>query len=560
VSFLRIRSRSLIVQLLALVVLPILILLMLVSFEGISLHEHAMRALVGERDERAIRAAAEVLSDRFVQRRLVLKVIADRLSDGNHLSKVLDAEPALRDAFDMGLVELDHNGTVLDKWQPGIVWSPDLRKQKSPWIVDHDSPVPMVITQTESTQGDIQLFGGLSLTSLNVPGAMGVIRNNPEIRLYLVADDGHVLEDTAGTAIGTNARDWPGINLEALPNSMVQHDQGDLITVSSRIGQLGWTLVAQEPWHAVVSSTLQLSLIAPLAMIPAVIIAVFVLLFGTSRIVLPLQRLGRAASQLAWGDYESIRQPVGGVQEVHDLHRTLSLVAQRLQQAQASMHSYVAAMLQGQEDERKRLSRELHDDTLQSLIALDQQRQMAQRAVPTDPAKTARHLEQLREMIDEMIGNLRNLIRDMRPSYIEDLGLTPALETLCTQHRESGQVVIKFQVQGMPKRLPINHELGLYRIAQEAINNAIRHGRANLIEVGLRFEDSVTLTVRDNGSGFVVPERPNVFAQNGHYGLMGMVERTEQMQGQFRIISTPGKGTDIEVRLPTSGALQSNPG
>ncbi len=559
-SFLRIRSRSLIIQLLAFVVLPILILLMIVSYEGVALHEHAMRALVGERDERAIRAAAAGLSDRFAQRRLTLQVIADRLADGVRLADVLAGEPALRDAFDTGLVVLDHNGAAVDKWQPGIVWSPDPQQQTSPWIVDHDTPIPMIITQARSTQGDIRLFGGLSLTSLNVPGALGVIRDNPQIRLYLIADDGHILEDTAGTAIGTNAKDWPGVNLDALQHSLIEHDKGDLITVAARIGQLDWTLVAQEPWHTVVSPTLQLSLIAPLAMIPAVILAVFVLLFGMTRIVLPLQRLGRAASQLAWGDYESIRQPVGGVQEVHDLHLTLSHLAQRLQQAQTSMHSYIAAMLQGQEDERKRLSRELHDDTLQSLIALDQQRQMAQRAVSTDPAKASRHLEQLHETLDEMVRNLRHLIRAMRPSYIEDLGLTPALEALCIQHTDTDHITVSFRVQGTPRRLPINHELGLYRIAQEAITNAIRHGQARHIEVELHFDERVALIIRDNGTGFTVPERPGVFAQSGHYGLMGMVERTEQMQGQFRLTSTPGKGTTIEVRLLTSGERQSAPG
>jgi len=549
-SLFRLRSRSLITQLLALVVLPILILLIIVSYQGVSLHEHAMRALVGERDERAVRAAAQVLSDRFVQRRLTLKVIADRLADGVRLAQILDGEPALREAFDMGLIVLNQNGGELDRWLPAFVWSPDLHNQSSPWIVDHDVPQPLVITKVQSTNGTLTLFGGLSLSSLNVSGALGIIRNNPQVRVYLVADDGHVLEDTAGAAIGTNASDWPGVKLDTVQHSSIEHDKDDLITVSSRIGQLDWTLVAQEPWHTVVSPTLQLSLVAPLAMIPAVILAVFVLMFGMTRIVLPLQRLGRAASQLAWGDYESIRQPVGGVQEVHDLQTTLSHMAQRLQQAQTGMHSYIAAMLQGQEDERKRLSRELHDDTLQSLIALDQQRQMALRAVPTDPAKASRHLEQLHAMLDETVNSLRRLIRDMRPSYIEDLGLTPALEALATQQSTAGQITINFTVHGAPTRLPINHELGLYRIAQEAITNAVRHGHATQIDIALHFAEAVILTIQDNGRGFAVPDRPGVLAQSGHYGLMGMVERAEQMQGQFRIHATLGKGTLIEVRLP----------
>ncbi|MCC7449933.1 MAG: sensor histidine kinase, partial [Anaerolineae bacterium] len=195
-------------------------------------------------------------------------------------------------------------------------------------------------------------------------------------------------------------------------------------------------------------------------------------------------------------------------------------------------------------------SRELHDDTLQSLIALDQQRQMALRAAPTDPAKASRHLEQLHAMLDETVNSLRRLIRDMRPSYIEDLGLTPALEALATQQSTAGQITINFTVHGAPTRLSINHELGLYRIAQEAITNVVRHGHATQIDIALHFVEAVILTIQDNGRGFVVPDRPGVLAQSGHYGLMGMVERAEQMQGQFRINSTLGKGTLIEVRLP----------
>jgi signal transduction histidine kinase len=334
----------------------------------------------------------------------------------------------------------------------------------------------------------------------------------------------------------------------------VVREAGDILTVASRVDLLNWTLVTQEPWEAVVSPVLRWSLVAPLAMVPALFLAVFILLFGMTRIVLPLQRLGQATTRLAWGDYESMQQQVGGVQEIRDLQATLSHMAQRLQQMQAGMHSYIAAMLQGQEDERRRLSRELHDDTLQSLIALDQQRQMAQRALSADPPKALKHLDQLHDMIEQTSNGLRQMIRNMRPAYIEDLGLTPALEMLSAQFTEAGQATVDFAVHGTPKRLPINHELGLYRISQEAINNALRHGSATHIDLALGFDEVITLTIRDNGGGFVVPDRPGVFAQGGHYGLMGMVERIEQMHGQFRINSSPGKGTLIEVRLPSSDA------
>src|SRR5262249_8953412 len=157
----------------------------------------------------------------------------------------------------------------------------------------------------------------------------------------------------------------------------------------------------QEPWAEVITPGLQMSLVTPLAAAPAVLLAVVILIFGITRVVQPLRRLGLATQRLAWGDYAIIQQPVGGVQEIHDLQTTLNHLAHRVQQMQSGMHSYVGAMILGQEEERKRLSHELHDDTLQSLIALGQKRQMAQRLLERDPAKAAEHLEELRQMIDD---------------------------------------------------------------------------------------------------------------------------------------------------------------
>jgi hypothetical protein len=101
--------------------IPILVTLVVVSYAGLSLHEHAMRTLVSERDERAVRAAAEVLADRFAQRQIVLQVMANRMADSAvNLSHVLQSDPALKNVFDGGLVVVDRQDVVLDAWQPGI--------------------------------------------------------------------------------------------------------------------------------------------------------------------------------------------------------------------------------------------------------------------------------------------------------------------------------------------------------------------------------------------------------------------------------------------------------
>ncbi len=538
----RTRLRGLTIQLVTWILLPTLLALVFVAYEGITLHERDMHALVTERDGRAVRAATAGLADRFAERRLILRSIANRVADGISMQRLLADEPELRLIFDGGLIVTDLRGNVSDFWQPGTSWAFTLRTTSAPWIVLHENGTPLVIVNARSTEGKVTLFGGISLTSLNVPATIGILRDNPQTRYYLIADDGHLLDSSTGTAVGTTINDIP--TLKARESS-----SQDWITVSSQVEGLNWILFVQEPWMAVITPGLQMSLVAPMATAPAILLAVVILIFGLTRVVLPLRRLGLATQRLVWGDYAVIQHPVGGVQEIQDLQTTLNHMARRVQQMQSGMHSYVGAMIRGQEEERRRLSHELHDVTLQSLIALGQKRQMAQRALERDPAKAADYLEQLRQMIDETIDGLRKLIRDMRPSYLEDLGLTPALEMLRTQ-LTSPETVVTFSADPKPQRLSANQELSLYRIAQEAVTNAIRHANASRIEIGLRFEAGVTLWIQDNGKGFAIPERPDVYAQAGHFGLMGMVERAEQMGAQLRIDSKPGEGVRIEVHLP----------
>jgi signal transduction histidine kinase len=557
------RVRGLLVQLLILIIVPMLVIVLIVAYSSVSLHDHAMRALVSERDARAAQAAAEVLGDRFAQRRVMLQILAERVADGVSIALLLKTTPDLQRIFDGGLVAVDLGGRVTDSWQPGVDWATRLPSTVQTWILQHDTAQPLVIVNMQNAAKTITLFGGMSLQSLNVPAMIRVLQNNPQTALYLIADDGHLLENTVGKPIGSSVNDIPelkDVTGEAMTSHQPSSIEPDTVTVTSRVETLNWLLVVREAWNQVVNPTLRLSLVAPLAMIPVTLLAVGVLVFGLMRVVTPLQRLRASSARLAWGDYKAVSAPVGGVQEIGDLQATLAHMARRLQQAQVGIHSYIGAMLKGQEDERTRIARELHDDTLQSLIALDQQRQMAQRSLERDPAKTATHLAQLQVMLDHNINNLRRLIRDMRPSYIEDLGLAPALEALCRQQAEATGLTVDFSVSGTSRRLPPDQELALYRIAQEALTNAIRHAQPLHqplhIDVHLTFEQSVeqpvSLQISDDGQGFLVPERPGAFAQAGHYGLTGIVERAEQIGAQLRIDSTLGKGTTISVSVKSA--------
>jgi len=358
---------------------------------------------------------------------------------------------------------------------------------------------------------------------------------------------------------------------------------------------LDWWVIVEQPWHELVGPVLRYSQFVPLVAALAVVVSLLTLYYGIRSIVQPLRALGQRAERVAWGDFDGagIGTSVGGVREIEDLRYTLDQMAKRVQNYQIGMHDYIAAITQGQEEERKRLARELHDDTVQALIALGQRVEMAQKALPGDPEHAAERLATARGMIAESLEGVRRFSRDLRPPYLDDLGLVPALEMLTrsevrdgagpaeasgtrpaeasgtrpaeasgtgpaeasgTGEAGSGQrqgPVIELATAGQVRRLPHDMELAAYRIVQEALNNVIRHAQATHAWVEARFEaDHLVLIVRDDGQGFQVPRLPDELARRGHFGLMGIQERALLYGGQVSVRSSPGEGTTLQVRLP----------
>jgi signal transduction histidine kinase len=239
------------------------------------------------------------------------------------------------------------------------------------------------------------------------------------------------------------------------------------------------------------------------------------------------------------------------VEEIEDLRRTLDQMAKRIQSYQSGMHDYIGAITQGQEEERRRLARELHDETAQALIALRQQVEMAQKLLATDPDRAAGRLDQVRVMLAETVEGVRRFSRDLRPIYLEDLGFIPALEMLARETDQVGAPEVRFSTVGLVRRLPPDLELAAYRIVQEALHNVVQHAQASQAWVEVRFEEKhLVLSVRDDGQGFEPPDLPDSLARQGHFGLMGIRERALLYGGQLAIRSAPGEGTAVTVRLP----------
>ncbi|HEX5309010.1 MAG TPA: GAF domain-containing sensor histidine kinase [Solirubrobacteraceae bacterium] len=210
------------------------------------------------------------------------------------------------------------------------------------------------------------------------------------------------------------------------------------------------------------------------------------------------------------------------------------------------------------EGERSRWARELHDETLQSLNAL---RLGLAAAGQTERSPTAKPVfAQSVAQLEDTIANLRALITDLRPASLDALGTKAAIETLAERNaRDDLEIDISIELayeQGQKSTRMIDElETALYRITQEALTNATKHGQATRIVVEIH-EDPTTvhLTVRDNGDGF------DPDAQSDGFGLLGIHERTELLNGELEINSTPGKGTTLNVRLPVRRRAEDTTG
>jgi two-component system sensor histidine kinase UhpB len=306
--------------------------------------------------------------------------------------------------------------------------------------------------------------------------------------------------------------------------------------------------LSEENYKIATDPALDLTLVAPLVLIPPLLFAVAALWFAARQIIQPLQKLESKAAALAWGDFDAIKDSVGGISEVQHLQLELAEMSRKVQAAQEGLHDYIGAITSAQEEERLRLARDLHDDTIQSVIALKQRVQLAEKSVKDQPSRKT--LAELESLAEQTVENLRRMTRALRPIYLEDLGLVTALEMLARETSQNSGVQIEFKKSGDEQRLSREVELALYRIAQEALSNVVRHSQTSRAELCISFEEQgIELEVNDNGIGFDMPKSPTDFAAGGHFGLLGIRERAELIGARLEVESASGRGSRLKVRL-----------
>ena len=554
--------RGLRVQLLLWTILPLAVVLIVLSLAGVTRHRQAMTRLVEDRDRGVAAAEANRLGREVAQQAAVLARLAATLPAAELPATLSDQPLDAIGSFTGGLAWLDDRGALVAASPVATAWADSdtarLLAARAATVgqTQYETDLPgddaaRLLIAVPASGGKV-LVGALLVEALSLAESNLLLEGEMQGAMFVLDQTGRRVHhhDPADLALD------PAV-LDSLPSAStgsiyLRDRQGwELLVSYAHVDPPGWTLATVEDVHTITAMGMSAVEVLPLLLLFVAVVALLAVSFGVLSVVRPLQELDRRAARVAWGDFDAVEQPVGGVQEIDDLRVTLAQMAERIRSYQSGMRDYLSAITQGQEAERTRLAHELHDVTIQGLIALKQRGQMALKALTHDPARAGARLQELNSLIDEEIASLRQLIGDLRPIYLEDLGFVPALEMLPRLMQERSGLSLHLTVHGAAVRLAHDVELASYRIVQQALANVAAHAQASNVWLDVSFTtEHLTLVIRDDGRGFTPPDQPADLVHQGHFGLMGMRERVLLYGGHLTITSSSDQGATITARLP----------
>ncbi len=554
------RLRGMRIQLLLWTILPLTALLVALTAIGIVRHRQAMMQLIADRNRGLTLAEASRLSRQVTQRGERLVQASERL--GSEPEAIERLAASLQTDFPGGLAWLDASGKALAT-AGAAAWASADESRNLAIGVEPGGQARFANVWVEGVayllvaapmRSDRTLVGAIPVETLPIAESSSLLETAAPGAVAVLDASGRVIHHHNPRQFSLDASVLAAMMTPPAAHgagSMHMPGDAELLVAYAPVDPPGWMLVSIEDVHASASVGLNAVEVLPLIFLFVVMVALLAVYFGLTNVVRPLQELDRRAARVAWGDYEAVAAPVGGVQEIDDLRATLAQMSQRIRSYQVGMQDYLIAITRAQEEERARLARDLHDDTIQALIALKQRAQMARKSLGRDPERAGQRLDELNELIDHELTSLRRLISDLRPIYLEELGFIPALDMLTQQVEARHDLRVELKLVGEAARLTPDLELAAFRIVQQALSNTAAHAQARRVLLVVAFaSDSLTLTIHDDGQGFTPPDQPSDLARQGHFGLMGMHERATLYGGRLTIESGPGQGTTIAVWLP----------
>lgn len=226
-----------------------------------------------------------------------------------------------------------------------------------------------------------------------------------------------------------------------------------------------------------------------------------------------------------------------------------------LERKEALRGELLRKVISAQEEERKRIARELHDDTSQALAALAVALETASVAPAQDAEEVKARIEGIKPLAVRTLEEIRKLTLDLRPTVLDDLGLIPAIRWYAENRLKPQGVKVQLETAGIERRLPPELETALFRVAQEAVANIARHAEAENVVISLSFsQSSVVIEVEDDGKGFDLAAVSRTVDKGRGLGLMGMQERVALFSGSLTIETSPGSGTQLRIEVPLEGS------
>jgi two-component system, NarL family, sensor histidine kinase UhpB len=270
----------------------------------------------------------------------------------------------------------------------------------------------------------------------------------------------------------------------------------------------------------------------------------------------PLMDLGKVMSRVQAGE-RSQRAPLTGFdRDADQLAMTFNMMLGAIDEANRQRSTQI---MNAMEEERKRIARELHDETSQVLTSLLISLAILEESITTQEARD--RIAETRTLAHRTLRAIRNLSIDLRPSALDDLGLLPALRWYIKEYQQKFSIVVDFQASGFKERLSTEMETALYRIVQESLTNIAKHAQARHVTINLEGgTEAVNATITDDGRGFDLEQLQKIpsSGQERGWGLVGMHERAHLLDGGLEIDSSPGKGTTVHACIPVRAVGMPN--
>jgi two-component system, NarL family, sensor histidine kinase DegS len=255
----------------------------------------------------------------------------------------------------------------------------------------------------------------------------------------------------------------------------------------------------------------------------------------------------------------SLRQMQDTIERAQNLMTQVSMAISLLQgeiegalsnQNHEQRHELGLRVIKAQEEERRRVAREIHDGPAQTLANIVLRLEIAERLLELDPSRVKGELMDLKNLVRANLQDIRRIIFDLRPMALDDLGLLPAITKYLDNFSDTYGIECALHIEGREKRLLPAMEVALFRLVQEGMTNVAKHARSSKVDIYLNFRDDWTTTrIQDYGKGFDAEAALRIPGE--HFGLIGMRERIEIFLGQFSIQSSCGKGTILEFSIPS---------